>query len=85
MRLGPWMEVTGHNDRSLAVEIEKLLPPGERCTASGVRKWRFGERMPRLARMKAIQQLSNGKVTPNDFAEASLNPVPQPSNAGKAA
>ncbi len=69
MRLESWMEAAGHDDRSLAAEIVKHLPSGEGCSASGVRKWRFGERVPRPSRMKILNRITGGKVTPNDFAD----------------
>lgn len=45
-------------------------------SASAVRKWKYGERVPRPAHLSRIMAVTDGQVTPNDF----LN-VPRPSRA----
>ena len=37
------------------------------CTASGVRKWRNGDRVPRRQFLLRIQQVTEGAVCPADF------------------
>lgn len=41
-------------------------------TASAVRKWRYGERAPRLGELLKIQQVTNGQVAPSDFMKPEL-------------
>lgn len=36
-------------------------------SASGVRKWLYGERVPRPDQMRKIAELTGGRVEPNDF------------------
>lgn len=36
-------------------------------SAGGVRKWRYGERLPRPKAMKRIAEATDGAVTANDF------------------
>lgn len=36
----------------------------------GVRKWMYGQRVPRTEEMLAIRDATNGAVTPNDFLPA---------------
>ena len=35
-----------------------------------VKKWRYGERLPRLPELLEIERLTNGAVTANDFVAA---------------
>lgn len=36
-------------------------------SASGVRKWANGERVPRPEQMRRVMEVTNGAVEPNDF------------------
>lgn len=36
-------------------------------SASGIRKWIYGERVPRPDQMRKIAELTKGSVKPNDF------------------
>lgn len=46
---------------------------------SGVRKWIYGERVPRPEQMRRIAEVTDGAVQPNDFI---LDPTaPQPERA----
>lgn len=36
-------------------------------SVSGVRKWLYGERVPRPDQMRKIAELTGGRVEPNDF------------------
>jgi DNA-binding transcriptional regulator YdaS (Cro superfamily) len=60
MQLSQYMDEHGLDDAGLAQLV------GD-CSASGVRKWRKGERSPRAKQMRAIAVLTEGRVTPNDF------------------
>lgn len=52
---------------------ERDLDPDEMAaliggvSASGVRKWANGERVPRAGQMRRINDVTNGAVEPNDF------------------
>ncbi|WP_132277044.1 helix-turn-helix transcriptional regulator [Neorhizobium sp. JUb45] len=36
-------------------------------SVSGVKKWRYGERVPRPEQMRRIAEVTHGAVCPNDF------------------
>lgn len=36
-------------------------------SSHGVRKWKYGERIPRADQMRKIAEATGGKVQPNDF------------------
>ncbi len=56
-------------DKSLTDEgFAKLL--GEDVSEWAVRKWRYGQRIPRPAMQQRIAKATEGKVTPNDFLDA---------------
>jgi hypothetical protein len=46
---------------------EALAEKVKNVSASGVRKWMYGERTPRPDQMRRIAEVTNGKVKPNDF------------------
>jgi hypothetical protein len=50
-------------------------------TESGVRKWVYGERIPRPDQLRRIAEVTNGEVMPNDFiladAESHESPTGQ--------
>lgn len=53
------------------------------CSEHAVKKWFYGERMPRPGQMQRIVAATNGSVTPNDFmAEA---PEAAPSDTARVA
>lgn len=60
MTLSDYMALRGIDDAGLAALL------GD-CSESGVRKWRYGERVPRPEQMKRIAEVTAGAVTPNDF------------------
>lgn len=37
------------------------------CSSGAVRKWRYGQRMPRRDQLQRITQATAGEVTANDF------------------
>jgi transcriptional regulator with XRE-family HTH domain len=52
-------------------------------TESGVRKWVYGERIPRPDQLRRIAEITKGEVMPNDFILAEAEPGETP--AGQAA
>ncbi len=67
MKLDEFMKGAGLDDAAMASLV------GD-CSAFAVKKWRYGERTPRGPQMLRIVQATDGKVTPNDFAN-----IPDPS------
>lgn len=41
------------------------------CSESAVRKWYYGQRVPRFKHIAMIQRITRGQVTANDFYEVS--------------
>ena len=37
------------------------------CSTGALRKWKYGERIPRPGQMRKIAEVTDGHVTPNDF------------------
>jgi hypothetical protein len=60
MTLSSYMALRAFNDADMA----KLIG---QCTASGVRKWRCGERVPRRQFMLRIVHVTEGAVRASDF------------------
>ncbi|GJE03598.1 hypothetical protein [Methylobacterium isbiliense] len=73
MKLADWMREERMTARAVASAVTERLPPGESCSASAVEKWRAGVRVPRRRKMQAIITISEGRVTANDFTEASAS------------
>jgi DNA-binding transcriptional regulator YdaS (Cro superfamily) len=67
MKLDEFMKDAGLDDVGMAALI------GE-CSEFAVKKWRYGERTPRPPQMLRILQATDGKVTPNDFANIPESP-----------
>lgn len=63
----------------LKISPEKFAETCEGFSASAVRKWTSGERIPRKDQMEKIFEITDGKVTPNDFysigSVAGVSPV----------
>lgn len=59
MELHAWLNANNISTEEFADRIG--ASPG------GVRKWRYGERLPRPKAMKRIAAATQGAVTPNDF------------------
>lgn len=51
----------------LKVSPEKLAESLDGVSASALRKWISGERIPRKEQMEKIFEVTGGKVSPNDF------------------
>lgn len=64
MRLSEYMEITGLTDSAMAARL------GDCAGATAVRKWRLGQRFPRLNALERIQEVTDGRVTAADLAEA---------------
>lgn len=56
-------------DRSLTDESFAQLI-GDDVSEWAVRKWRYGQRIPRPAMQRRIARATEGRVTPNDFVDA---------------
>lgn len=59
MKLIDYMKLHGKTDQDIAAAVGK--------TPSGVRKWMYGERIPRPDQMRKITEITGGEVTANDF------------------
>jgi hypothetical protein len=66
MKLGAWMRLKNMDDAAVAGALAKL-DPLMGFSASGVQKWRLGQRIPDRERMPLIVMLTDGAVTANDF------------------
>ena len=60
MKLAEYMSTHSLSPEAMATLIGEV-------TASGVKKWVYGERTPRPDQMRRIAEVTEGKVTPNDF------------------
>ena len=77
MNLAAYMQAHSLDDAAMAAKIKN-------CSPSAVKKWRYGERVPRPEQMLRIVEATDGKVTPNDFLpsgalteiEAEVEPLP---------
>ena len=67
MKLSDFMKTAGLDDEALAAQV------GD-CSAHAVKKWRYQERVPRPEQMRRIAEITEGRVTPNDFV---LPPQPE--------
>ena len=76
MTLDHYMKTNGLKEDAMAALIGDV-------TASGVSKWRRGERIPRPGEMAKIMSATNGMVQPNDFY--GINTTPENAPAGVAA
>ncbi|TDR90327.1 XRE family transcriptional regulator [Enterovirga rhinocerotis] len=68
MRIGDYLKSEGLDEEGFAARS------GGAFSSEAVRKWRFGQRTPRLKHLVQIAELTNGAVTANDFL-----PSPSPS------
>lgn len=54
--------------RERELDDEKVsLASGGQFSPEAVRKWRYGQRMPRPAQLRALAEITGGLVTANDF------------------
>lgn len=68
MKLIDWMHQENFDD-------EKVAELHGDCTGYAVKKWKYGERIPRNAQMRRLTEISDGKVTANDFVQAPTEPA----------
>lgn len=59
MRLKTYLRLNGLTQKQFAENVGS--------TYWAVRKWCYGERMPRPAQLRKINSATNGQVTANDF------------------
>ncbi|HPT28703.1 MAG TPA: YdaS family helix-turn-helix protein [Bryobacteraceae bacterium] len=59
MTLAEFIKSTSLTDGQLAKQLG--------CSTSALRKWRYGQRIPRPEQKRRIAEVTEGKVTPNDF------------------
>lgn len=60
MRLIDWMHETKLTDGDVAEMVGGV-------SSHAVKKWKYGERIPRRAELQRLADISEGKVSPNDF------------------
>lgn len=60
MKLSDYMRQHALSDDAMAALVGG-------CSASAVRKWKYGERMPRAGVLARIHDATEGHVTANDF------------------
>lgn len=63
MRLIDWMRQANLSDTDVADRVGGV-------SAHAVKKWKYGERIPRRAELLKLVEISEGKVSPNDFVLA---------------
>lgn len=61
MKLIEYMKANGLDDHAMAAGL------GGDVTHSQVKKWKYGETTPRLAKLLRIAEFTNREVLPDDF------------------
>lgn len=64
-KLAVWMKSNRWNDKLFADEVSSRSP--NTVSAHTVFNWRHGISIPRKSSMRAIEEITAGIVTPNDF------------------
>jgi hypothetical protein len=65
MKLKRYMEVNGLDDAAMSALV------GDDCTPAAIKKYKYGERIPRPDRILIIQRVTGNRVTLRDWmAEA---------------
>ena len=67
MKLSAYMEQNGLTPDAMAQRV------GD-CSESAVRKWMYGERVPRADQLRRIFEVTEGAVSANDFVHADQTP-----------
>ncbi|RCL01034.1 MAG: hypothetical protein JSC189_000920 [Candidatus Tokpelaia sp. JSC189] len=67
MKLTDYMTINNISTKDMATLIGGM-------SASGVKKWLYGERTPRPDQMRRIAEVTKGMVLPNDFVLLSNTP-----------
>jgi|SRR6516162_1675653 hypothetical protein len=79
MDLAAWMKLNGFVDQDVA---DLLAIVGR----SAVTRWRLGHRVPSVASMRRLAEVSGGAVSPNDWVDFGPRVVaPHPSRTARAA
>jgi DNA-binding transcriptional regulator YdaS (Cro superfamily) len=60
MKLATYMDRNGLDDEAMAAQIGGV-------SSHAVKKWRYGERVPRPDAMQRLAKATGGKVTADDF------------------
>jgi hypothetical protein len=63
MQLIEWMREANLTDVDVATMVGGV-------SSHAVKKWKYGERVPRRAELQRLADISAGKVSPNDFVFA---------------
>lgn len=64
------MRMTLHEFMKLASLSDTDMASKLGCSEGAVKKWRYGERVPRVDQLRRIHEITNGAVTANDFIGA---------------
>lgn len=70
MKLIDYLKLSKLDDEAFAASIG--------CSASAVRKWKYGERIPRRHTLTRIESATNGAVTVADFFNPSMSHLSSP-------
>ncbi|MGO9430586.1 helix-turn-helix domain-containing protein [Rhodoblastus sp.] len=62
MKLSAYMADNGLDDAAMAEKIGQ-------CSEFAVRKWKYGERVPRPDHLRRISSATEGRVRPADFID----------------
>ena len=73
--LASYMDREGLDDQSMADRLGLNVSPW------AVRKWRYGQRVPRPKMLARLREATDGAVTPNDFIAAHACVVAEPRSA----
>ena len=71
MKLSDFMTASGLDDDQMAALLGG-------CSAHAVKKWRYGERLPRPEQLRRIAEVTDGQVMPNDFVMDAPAPAEAP-------
>ena len=69
MTIGEFLKTNGLDEEGFASRSDGTF------SAEAVRKWRFGQRIPRPQHLRKITEITDGAVTANDFFALS-SPTP---------
>ncbi len=76
MTLAQYMDALNLDDAEFAARLLERYQLGKSwVTASGVRKWRKGERLPSRTNLDRLYEFTNGLVTANDFTGKGPRPM----------
>jgi DNA-binding transcriptional regulator YdaS (Cro superfamily) len=70
MRFIDYLRETGLTEADFASALNDRVPAARPCTASAVKKWKYGERTPPAERIAQIEEVTEGKVSLRDWLAA---------------